>query len=568
MHTPPTPTPLPPTGYSTAWVFTFGTLGIALIIATPLVATLWLALTPTENDWPQLLASVLPNYVFQTTLLLMGVGLLTLTLGTGAAWLVTMCTFPGRRFFTWGLLIPLAMPTYITAYAWVDLMEFAGPIQTNLRAFMGWQAPADYWFPPIRSLPGAIMIMGFVLYPYVYLTARAAFLQQSTGVLEVSRTLGRGSWSSFYSVALPLARPALAAGLLLVLMECLNDIGAVEHFGVRTLTIGIYDIWLERGNLGGAAQISAVMLLFVLIIIALERHTRRNQRYYTPASRYQHLPRHQLAGLKAVAALIGCTIPLTAGFLIPGAMLVWHAAHAPANLEAALFAPAASNSLLLAATATLIIVLAGLFLAYAGRLTRIALVQGVLRFASIGYAIPGAILAIGILIPLTTIDRLLDNVSQDLLGIGTGLIFTGSLMAILFAYLVRFLALSFNTMETGLNRVTPTMDMAARNLGYSVPHILWRVHFPLIRPAVLTAGLLVFVDTMKELPITLILRPFNFDTLATHVYTVASLGLLEQGAQAALIIVLAGLAPIIVLTLAISNARPGYHGISQRTASL
>ncbi len=528
-------------------IWGIGAVAVSTLVALPVLSIGLLALFPTENIWPHLIATVLPGYVKQTLLLMIGVGLATFIIGTSTAWLITMYRFPCRKWLQWALLIPLAMPTYIIAYTYVDVFEYSGVVQGTLRDLFGWHNSRDYWFPDIRTTGGAIFVMSFVLYPYVYLTARASFLKQSVCHLEVSRTLGRTAIGTFFSVALPLARPGIVVGVSLAMMECLNDIGAVEYFGVHTLTVGIYSTWLERGNLGGAAQIASIMLIFVFALIWLERVGRSGQRFHHMSQRERKPTRQRLKGWRAWIATVVCIGPIVLGFVIPGAVLLDFAVDyfdAAANAEYLRFV---RNSLLLSVLAAVTAILIGLFLAYAHRLARSDFVQIAIRFASVGYAVPGAVLGIGILIPLTRFDNFVDGMARDVLEISTGLLLTGTIFSIVYAYVVRFLAVSYGNMETGLGRVTPNLAAAARTLGRTSTGALREVHLPLIRPAIAAAGLLVFVDCMKELPATLILRPFNFDTLATHVYTYASLDLLEESALAALTIVLAGLVPVMLL---------------------
>ena len=532
-----------------------GAVVVSMLVALPVLAIGLLALFPTENIWPHLMRTVLPGYVTQTLTLMIGVGTLTFVVGTGTAWLVTMYRFPCRKWLQWALLIPLATPTYIIAYTYVDVFEYSGIVQPGLRDLFGWTSPRDYWFPEIRSTGGAIFVMSFVLYPYVFLTARASFLKQSVCHLEVSRTLGRTSVGTFFSVALPLARPGIAIGVSLAMMECLNDIGAVEFFGVNTLTAGIYSTWLERGNLGGAAQIASVMLIFVFALIWLERLGRSRQRFHHMSQRERKPTRQRLRGWRAAAATVSCVLPIVLGFAVPGTVLSQFAIgyfDVAWNEDYFRFV---RNSLLLAAIAALSAVVIGLFLAYAHRLARSDFVQIAIRFASVGYAVPGAVLGIGILIPLTRFDNFVDSLARDFLAVSTGLLLTGTIFSLVYAYVVRFLAISYGNMESGLGRVTPNLAAAARTLGRTSSGALRDVHLPLIRPAVTTAGLLVFVDCMKELPATLILRPFNFDTLATHVYTYASLDLLEESALAALTIVLCGLIPVMLLNHTLKESR-------------
>ncbi len=529
-------------------LWSIGAIFVSLLVAAPVIAVGVMAITPVENIWPHLINTVLPGYVKTTILLMTGVGFVTFVVGTGTAWLVTTCRFPGRSVLQWALLIPLAMPTYIIAYTYVDVFEYSGPVQTALRAALGWTSVRDYWFPEIRTRPGAIFVMSFVLYPYVYLTARATFSRQSAGYLEVSRTLGRGPWSAFYSVALPMARPAIVVGVTLAMMETLNDIGAVEFFGVNTLTVGMYVTWLGRSNLGGAAQIACIMLAFVFLLIWLERAARRRQKYHDSSSKQRPPKPVSLSGSRAWLATSACALPIIFGFVIPALILIQASLLFYEDALEGKYLQFATNSLLLSSTAALTAVLVGCFLAYAHRLSRNRVVQFAIRFSSMGYAVPGAVLGIGILVPLASLDNFVDGLARGLLGFSTGLLLTGTMFSLVFAYLVRFLAISYGTVEAGLTRVTPSLEMAARTLGRSATGTFIEIHLPLIRPAIGTAGLLVFVDSMKELPATLILRPFNFDTLATHVYTLASLELLEESALSALTIVAVGVIPVILLS--------------------
>ncbi len=530
-----------------------GALIVAALVAMPVFAIAWLALNPENNIWPHLANTVLPHMLQTTGLLLVGVGFGAAVLGVGTAWLVSLCRFPGRRMFEWALLAPFAMPAYLTAYTYVDFLEFAGPVQTGLRSMAGWVRPADYWFPEIRSLGGAILVLSLTLYPYVYLSARTAFLQQSAGALEVSRTLGQGPWAVFFRVALPMARPAIVVGVILALMEALGDFGTVDYFAVRTLTAGIYDVWLGMGNAGGAAQIALALLGFVLLLITLERMARRDRRFHSMGGPTRATPLYDLGPLKAGVAIAACSVPLIFGFLIPAGILVQMAlSRLSLSLNAAFFGYAL-NSIMLAAVAALFAVCIGLFLAYGARLSAGRGQKILTRIASVGYVIPGAVLALGVMIPFGAFDNALDALLRAHFGISTGLLLSGTVIAVLFAYIVRFLALSFGALESGLTRITPAMDMASRSLGQGRGGTLWRVHLPLLRGPILTAVLLVFVDCMKELPATLILRPFNFDTLATHVYTFASLGRLEDSALAGLCIVFAGILPVIVLSRAITG---------------
>jgi len=537
--------------------WTWAGLVIATIVSIPLIAVAWLAFRPAENIWPHLATTVLPGYISTTAWLMAGNGLLTLVIGAGTAWLVTMCRFPGRGLFEWLLLLPLAVPAYVIAYVYTDLLEFAGPVQMALRAMFGWQSAQDYWFPDIRTLGGAIGVMSLVLYPYVYLMARAAYLEQSACVLEVSRTLGRGPWFSFIWIGLPLARPAIVVGLSLVLMETLNDFGTVDYFAVGTLTAGVFNVWLQMGNAGGAAQIALVMLLVVMALIGTERLARRRRRFHHTTSRYRPLARMKLTGGKAVLATLACVLPILLGFVTPALVLVNLGLKSEAGAWGNSFLSLARNSLLLAGSAAVLAVAVGMVLAYRLRLKGGRILLIATRVASVGYAVPGAVLAVGVLIPFAAFDNGVDAIMRDKLGISTGLLLTGTIFALVFAYVVRFLAAAFGALDAGLAKVSPSMDMAARTLGSGPWRTLIRVHLPLLRGSLLTAATLVFVDSMKELPATLILRPFNFETLATHVYQFASDEQLQEAAPAALAIVLAGIVPVLLLIKTIGQARPG-----------
>ena len=525
-----------------------------LALALPVLTIIFLALTPTENVWPHLVSTVLPGYVMRTLGLLAGVGLITFVTGTAVAWLVTMCRFPLRPLFVWASLLPMAMPGYIVAYAYVDFLSFAGPVQTWLRGLFGWKSPADYWFPEIRSLGGAIFVLSMVLYPYVFLTARASFIRQPATQLEVARALGQTPWGAFRRVALPLARPGIAVGVSLALMECLNDIGAAGFFGVRTLTLGVYTTWLSQGNLGGAAQISAVMLLFIFVLVWFERAARRKQSFVLPSQRPRKPDRRRLKGWERYAAVVICALPILIGFVIPALVLMNFAVSRLGDAMSLTYLRAVYHSLLLAALAAFFAVVLGLVLGYANRALSQGFTKNIIRLAATGYAIPGTVLGIGVLIPLAAFDNSLDGFMRQHFNVSTGLLLSGTIAAIIFAYVVRFLAVSFGAIETGLQKVTPNVAAAARTLGRGPLSAFFEVHLPLLSPALVSAALLVFVDCMKELPATLILRPFDFETLATSVFMLASLDQLEESALPALTIVAVGLLPVILLSRTLTSS--------------
>ena len=475
-----------------AWSLT--ALLISLVAILPLLAIAAIALQASGDTWPHLIENVLPGALRRTALLLAGVGALTLLIGTGTAWLVTMYRFPGRNLLQWLVLLPLAIPTYIIAYTYLELLDYSGAVQTGLRALFGWQDARSYWFPDIRSVGGAIFVMSAVLYPYVYITARASFVAQSVCILEVSRSLGRNAAQTFREIALPLARPALAAGVALALMETLNDIGAVGFFGVRTLTVAIYDLWLDRNNLAGAAQIACVMLIFVLALLALELALRGKRRFHHTTGKYRRLPEDRLEGWRGALACLACALPVAFGFVLPAGVLLDDAvAHLAAGLAPA-FWRAAVNSLLLASAASCVAVAFAVVLAYARRQTRSQLVQGASTIPAISYAVPGTVLAIGLLIPLAGLDNFVDGVMRSMFGVSTGLLLSGTAFAIVLAYTIRFLAASLGAVEAGLARVSRNIDAAARSLGASLSEMLLKVHLPLLRPALGAAALLVFVE--------------------------------------------------------------------------
>jgi len=530
---------------------------LAAVMALPLATIGVLSLTAADNVWPHLLRTVLPAAVVDTALLLAGVSLVTLLIGASTAWLVTMYRFPGRAALDRLLVLPLAMPTYIVAYAWVELLDFAGPVQGLLRQLFGWQSFRDYWFPEVRSMGGAILLLSAVLYPYVYLSARASFVQQSVCVLEVARTLGRTSAGTFWSVALPLARPALAAGVALALMECLNDLGAVQYLGVQTLSVSIYATWLQRSSLGGAAQIALVAVLFVVALMLGERAARGRGQFHHTTGRYRSIPFSDLEGWRGTAAACFCAFPVLVGFAAPFALLVVQAAAHLPDAFAAGFWRAVRNSVGVAAVAAAATLVLGLGLAYARRVAPNAVARVVVRGAGLGYALPGTVLALGLLIPLAAFDNRLDALLRSSFGVSSGLLLSGSLFVVVLAYVIRFLAVSLSALEAGFERLSPNLDAAARTLGETALSALWRVHIPLLVPALGAAALLVFVDAMKELPATLLLRPFNFETLATQVYSYAALEQFEQATLGALTIVAIGLVPVLLLHRAVAGGRAG-----------
>ncbi|HIK10671.1 MAG TPA: iron ABC transporter permease [Oscillatoriaceae cyanobacterium M33_DOE_052] len=533
------------------WQVTIGL--IAALVAAPVLFILSNIVAGSGDIWQHLATTVLPLYIQNSLLLTAGVGIGVITIGLTTAWLVTACNFPGSRIFEWLLLLPLAAPAYLLAYVYTDFLDFAGPVQTTLRQLFGWEY-GEYWFPNIRSLGGAVTLMSLTLYPYVYLICRVAFLEQSACALEASRVLGCGPWRSFFTVALPLARPGLAAGTALALMETLNDFGTVQYFGVQTFTTGIYRTWFGMGERTAATQLAACLLLFVLGLILIERWSRRRAAYYQTTTRYDAVPTYQLQGIRLVGAWVACFLPVGLGFLLPAGLLLQMTVSSGGSWGADSWIYA-RNSLTLAALTAIIGAVVGVVMAYGLRLHPRGDMRLAARVAALGYAVPGSVIAVGILVPIGQLDNTIDSWMRATFNISTGLLLSGTITALVFAYLVRFLAVSFNTIEASLTKIEPSLDDAARSLGHSSSSTLIKVHLPMMRGGILTAAMLVFVDVMKELPATIVIRPFNFDTLAVRVYNLAADERLAEAAGPALAIVLVGIMPVIVLSLKIARSR-------------
>ena len=539
--------------------WTLAALAVAALVAVPLATIAYRAFDPADDTWRHLVDTVLPVYVSNTLWLVLGVGLGTVVIGASTAWLVTMYRFPGRRILSFALLLPLAVPSYVLAFVVTDQLEYAGTVQAALRAVFGWTSARDYWFPEIRSLGGAIVVLSLVLYPYVYLLARAAFTEQCFCLFEASRTLGRGPLRSFVRVAAPMARPGIAVGVALALMETLNEFGTVDFFAVPTLTAGIFDVWLNMDSPAGASQLALALVAFTLGLLAVERRARHRGRVHATTTRVRKLPEYALSRGAAIGAFAWCALPVLLGFVLPAGVL---AAYSIEFHDAAFgreYFAFAGNSLKLSLAAAVVTTALGLVLAYGVRLSRGPGMRGMAEAATVGYAIPGAVLAVGLLYPLGAIDNSVDALARELFGISTGLLLSGTVAGLVLGYSARFMSLSYRTLDAGLERVTPSMDGASRTLGSGSGATLRRVHLPLVRPSLLVAALLVFVDTMKELPLTLLMRPFNFETLATFVYQLASDELLEECALGALTIVAAGVIPVAVISRTITRSRPGHR---------
>ncbi len=522
-------------------------VGIAAVVVAPMLAVMWMAFHPTSNIWPHLLATVLPRYVQNTLMLMVGVGTLAAAVGTGAAWLVTMYRFPGRGWLDFALLFPLAIPAYIGAYALVDFLNYSGPVQGAMRLAMGWRDAQDYWFPEVHSLGFAMVVLAAALYPYVYLLARAAFREQSGASYEVARALGVGPVGLFVRVGLPLARPAIAAGVALVLMETIADFGTVQHFGVQTLTTGVFSVWLNDNNAGGAAQIALVILTMVLALLWVERRGRRNARFHRAARATRPVTPLPIGGARAWIATALCLVPFGLGFVLPIAVMGWHAVKKPEAWVAPGLGAAVGNTLLVGGVAAVLTVGAALFLVYGVRLTGRTFTRSLLPVTALGYAAPGAVMAVGILIPLAALDHRIADAVLSVTGYDPGLLLTGTVAALILAYGVRFFGIAQSAVDSAFGRVPPSLPMAARSLGRTDGGVLRVIYLPLMRASVSTALLVVFVDCVKELPATLLLRPFNFNTLSTRAYDLASLERIGEAAPSALLVIAVSLCAVALM---------------------
>lgn len=524
----------------------------AAVVAVPLIAVIVASLMPAGEVWRHLRETLLASYIGNSLLLMALVGLLALILGVTSAWLVAACRFPGRKILSWMLVLPLAAPAYVVAYAYTDLLEVSGPLQTLIRDLLG-LGIEDWQLTGIRSLPGAAVLLALVLYPYVYLLARASFAARSGAQFEAARTLGHSPFAAFRRVALPAARPAIAAGLALVLMETLADFGVVDYFGVPAFSTGIYRTWIGLGDRAAAMRLAGLMLLFVLILVTLESLSRKGQPH---AGDYRQAASLRLEGLPAAAATAFCLIPVLLGFLVPVGVLLWHKLRSGGDqLFGRGFLDYLANSVSVSVAAALIATALALLLGYAQRLRPGAASGTLLRVATLGYALPGVLLAIGLLGPLGFVDRTLTEWLRDTTAYSGGLLLSGTTAILVYAYVCRFLTVSFNSVQSGFEAISPAMDAAARSLGASPGGVVRRVHLPMLTPSLSAAALLVFVDAMRELPATLMLRPFNFDTLATRVYQLASDERLGEASTAALCIVLVGIVPVLLINRIGSGSR-------------
>ncbi|MEE4153768.1 MAG: iron ABC transporter permease [Erythrobacter sp.] len=527
-----------------AW--SLAAVAIAGLTLVPILAVAFAAPLGGIAALQSLAETVLARYIATTAALMALTGALAVVIGTGCAWVVSACEFPGRRVFAWALVLPIAVPSYIAAYLYADLLDYGGPVQSFWREAMG----AGDAFPQIRSLPGAALILALVLYPYIYLLARAAFVSQSPSQFRAARSLGAGPWRAFRQVALPAARPAIAGGLALVLMEVLADFGVAEYFALPTFSTGIFRSWLAMGDRDGAMGLAAIMLAFVIALVALEGATRRGRTFARDGldGRARSGPLVKLSAPGKAMAVVACALPLALGFGIPALHLASLAMSKAAMNGAGALADYVRASLILGAAAGALCCVSALVLAFARARSRGSVLSLVIRLATLGYALPGALLAVGLLAPLGALDQSLTRTLRESTSYSGGLILTGTSLILIYALSVRFLTVAYNSVEGGMARIPPALDAAARSLGASPSRVLWRIYTPLLRPSLLAALALVAIDTLRELPATLILRPFNLETLATRTYRLASDERLTEASIPALILLGVGLIPVLLLT--------------------
>lgn len=532
-------------GLARSWSLTG--YAIATLLVLPLFALLLQAAQPDEAVFGHLLSTVLPTYITNSLWLILLVSIGSLLLALPCAWLMARCEFVGRRYLQWALLLPLAMPAYIVAYVYTDLLDYAGPVQRSLRAVFGWSSPQDYFFPDIRTLGGAACVLSMVLFPYIYLLARTAFMEQSLNLAHASRVMGCSPWQSFWRLSLPMARPALAVGVALVAMETAADFATVNYFAVPTLTTAVYDTWLGYGNLTAAAKLSAIILLVVFSLIGVERFARRKQQLFQKQSRIQVIDLYRLSPMQTLLALGYCITLLVLAFVLPSSILLSYAINYFEQSWNPLFWQLSVNSLTLALITSLVCCVIALVLMFIRRVSPRSSDALPSRLASTGYALPGTVLAIGVLVPLTLLDFAINDVADWLGMTGPGLLLTGSTVALVFAFCVRFVAIAIGSVESSYKRISPSLDMVSLTLGQSPRRLLQRVHLPLLSKGLFAGALLVFIESMKELPAALLLRPIGFENLATYVFQFVSDEKLEHGALPAIVIVLVGLVPLIYL---------------------
>ena len=517
---------------------------LSLFLLWPIASLIFISFGDSDGLWSHLFQNVLYKYVTTTISLMIGVLLLALSFGITTAWIITNYTFPFKKYLDLILILPAACPAYLVAYAYTDFFEYAGPIQVFLRNMMGWSSASDYYFPEIRSTAGAIFVLASVLYPYIYLLSRTAFLQTPGSLLEVTSIYGR---SKFWNVSLPLARPAIAAGSALVCMEVVSDFGTVEYFSLETLTLGIFNVWIGMNNITAASQIAIFTFMFIIALLLVETKSRSEKRFYDTSNRKKDIHVEAVKGLKALTLICICSIPVLCGFFIPVSILISNVSSSYGGVELTILLPALKNTVLVSSAGAIIIVIVATFLACSTSVKGNKSLQNITNFSAMGYAFPGTMLAIGVLITFGLFDQIIDRVSS-FLSVSTQPVFlSGTITVLLFAYLVRFLAVGYGANLSGLSKISTNLNWASRTLSSSFSNTITRVSIPLIKKSIIAGGLLAFVDITKELPMTLLLRPFNFETLATHTYQFAHDELMGQAALPALIIISFGLIPVIFL---------------------
>ncbi len=525
-------------------ILQFVTILTAIMVIIPIAVILFSVFTPTDTIWQHLYETVLVDLLINTLLLLLGVGSGSLIIGVSLAWLTTMYQFPGRKIFEWTLMLPLAMPVYVIAFVSIGLLEYTGPIQTNLRNIFDGELT---YFPAIRSTGGIIIVMTLALYPYVYLLSRNAFATQGKKSLEVAQSLGYTRMKAFFKSAIPMARPWIAGGVLLVMMETLADFGAVSIFNYNTLTTEIYKAWFSLFSLPAASQLASILVIIVFVFIVIEQRTRMRMRFHQTGKINTEKERIKLYGLKAYTAFIFCMVILLLAFIIPIIQLfVWGIEVIKIDFDFRYF-NLLKNSLLLGAIAAILTTIIGIVLSYGGRFHKNFLNFISVRISTLGYALPGAVLAVGIFIPFAWLDNKIIYFMDTTLNINTGLIFNGTIFTVIAAYIIRFLAVAYSSVDSSFQRVSFSIDEAVRSMGLKKRILLKKIHLPLIKNGIFTALILVFVDVMKEMPITLMTRPFGWDTLAVRIFELTSEGEWQRAALPAIAIVFAGLIPIKLL---------------------
>lgn len=531
--------------------WTGGAILILILVLTP-VFTILIKLFDTPGEhWSHITSNLLPTYFINSFLLLFGVGIFTFIIGVSMAWIVSIYSFPGRKYFEWLLILPVAFPSYMMGYSYVGILEYTGPIQAFLRNNF------DIHFTgpiiDIMNLPGVIFILSMSLFPYVYVICRASFMRQSNEMQEAAFILGSSRFRMFTKVALPMARPAVAGGLALVSMEVLNDYGTVKYFGVDTFTSGIFRAWFSFGDINTAIYLSAILTLFVLILIWLENFQRGNRSWTSQAKSTRPSlrikPNRRSRWLLTLLSLFVLII----SFLLPLSQLFYWASMTWREVIDSEFGILILRSFSLAIGSAVLIAVFSIFLLYAVRLSPLRWTKYITRIASSGYAIPGAVIAVGVMIPMMELDKLFIWASSN----QTGMILSGTIFILVFAYIVRFMAVGYNAIDAGFQKTGASVNEVARSLGASPARTLWKVDLPLIRNSIAAAVLLAFVDILKELPLTLILRPFNFHTLATKAFDMATNEMIAESANASLVVVLTGIIPVIILNSVIGQRSKG-----------